>query len=481
LGLLTPAEDPAERTPAHSGRRSTKFSAGEIVADRYRLIRELGEGGMGVVWVAHSLVLGVDVAIKLIRSGIADADLPSRMAREAQATATLGHPAIVRVFDFGTTAQGDPFLVMELAHGETLAALLRREQKLPPVQALQLILPIVDGLRCAHERGIVHRDIKPENVFVARDALGRVQPKLLDFGIAKLEHQPNVSRLTQVGEVLGSPEFMSPEQARGIGSVDLRTDVWGLSVLIYEMLTGTVPFKVTNYNALMQAILHEQPVPTDQYGVGDHELWKVLAKGLEKSRDKRWASMTDFGEALAFWLFDHGVSEDVAGNSLKAVWLAGTLTGLSAETRADSPSAMGLKAALTTPTVRLYIRRWRSRVSRTLTPTVLAGIAALALAAFVLLSLHLAASHEAATAAAPHAAAAPPPTALATSTIAPTQPAPSAEPPAPAAAKPASSSKSTTATAKHGKTAPTGVPLRSAPPRRAGSTTASKSIRDFGF
>jgi serine/threonine-protein kinase len=183
---------------------------------------------MGVVWVAHSLVLGVDVAIQLIRSGVADPDLASRMAREAQATATLGHPAIVRVFDFGATESGDPFLVMELAHGETLAALLRREERLTPFAALQLILPIVDGLRCAHERGIVHRDIKPENVFVARDTLGRVQPKLLDFGIAKLDHHPNVTRLTQVGEVLGSPEFMSPEQARGIGNVDLRTDVWSL-------------------------------------------------------------------------------------------------------------------------------------------------------------------------------------------------------------------------------------------------------------
>src|SRR6185295_933081 len=197
--------------------------------------------------------LGVDVAIKLIRAGRADPELASRMAREAQVTATLGHPAIVRVFDFGTTERGDPFLVMELAHGETLASLIRREQRVEPKQALRLILPIIDGLRCAHERGIVHRDTKPENVFVARDALGRVQPKLLDFGIAKLDNQPNVTRLTQVGEVLGSPEFMSPEQARGVGTVDLRTDIWALCVLIYEMLTGTVPFKVTNYNALMQA------------------------------------------------------------------------------------------------------------------------------------------------------------------------------------------------------------------------------------
>src|SRR5688572_1716210 len=154
--------------------------SGDMIAGRYRLIRKLGEGGMGVVWMAHSLALGVNVAIKLIRTGRDDPDLASRMAREAQASATLGHPAIVRVFDHGTTESGDPFLVMELVEGETLAALLDRERKLGPVEAIQLLLPVVDGLRCAHERGIIHRDIKPENVLVARDPLGRAQPKLLD-------------------------------------------------------------------------------------------------------------------------------------------------------------------------------------------------------------------------------------------------------------------------------------------------------------
>jgi serine/threonine-protein kinase len=320
-----PAENESHTEPRASGTRVTQFVAGEVIAERYRLLRKLGSGGMGVVWVAHSLALGVDVAIKLIRTGVGDADLTTRMAREAQATATLGHPAIVRVFDFGTTERGDPFLVMELAEGETLAAVIARERKLPPVQALQLILPVVDGLRCAHERGIVHRDIKPENVFIARDALGRLQPKLLDFGIAKLEKQPQVSRLTRVGEILGSPEFMSPEQARGSEEIDARTDIWSTCVVLYEMLTGSLPFRLENYNALMQAILHERPVSTLELGAGDRDLWRILAKGLEKSREKRWNSMAELGEALAFWLYDHGVSEDVSGNSLKAVWLEGNV------------------------------------------------------------------------------------------------------------------------------------------------------------
>jgi serine/threonine-protein kinase len=411
-------------------------------------MHEIGKGGMGVVWVAHSLVLGVDVAIKLIRTGAADDELASRMAREAQVTAALGHPAIVRVFDFGNTEQGAPFLVMELAQGETLAALLERDKSLGAVEALKLLLPIVDGLRCAHERGVVHRDIKPENVFVARDTLGRVQPKLLDFGIAKLEQ--NVTRLTEVGVVLGSPEYMSPEQARGAGSVDARTDVWALAVLIYELITGTVPFKVKNYNALMQAILNETPVPSIEYGAGDRELWEILRKGLEKERDARWSSMTEFGEALAFWLFDRGITEDACGNSLRAVWLNGSFTGIS-------------------------LRPWRRRVVRAIQPNVIAAAGALVIVSVAFLALRASntpkptpVAAEARAASAPLPAAAP--TALPSATAA-------AEAAPPAAS--ASSAHPATTASKRGK-----APARAPQPntsRRSHDGSASKSIRDFGF
>jgi len=403
---------------------------------------------MGVVWVAHSLALGVEVAIKLIRAGAADADLSSRMAREAQVTATLGHPAIVRVFDFGTTEDGAPFLVMELANGETLASKLDREHKLGAVHALQLILPIVDGLRCAHERGIVHRDIKPENVLVARDTLGRLQPKLLDFGIAKVEGHQNVSRLTQIGVVLGSPEYMSPEQARGVGSVDGRTDVWALCVLLYEMLTGSVPFKVDNYNALMQAILHDPPVPTVEYGVGDRELWSIIAKGLEKSRDRRWGSMSELGEALAFWLVDHGVTEDVAGNSLRAVWLGGTLTGVS---------------------LRLNLRH---RAARALRPRVMAGLGIAVILATAVLSVATWKPREV------HAIAssAPPAPALATASAAPSAGGPIA---APVASAPQPAANAVSASKRPSRPAHASQP--SPAPRRPTGHAASKSIRDFGI
>jgi serine/threonine protein kinase len=294
------------------------YLAGEVIGDRYRLEHEIGRGGMGVVWVAHSLVLGVDVAVKLIHAETAGPSLATRMSREAYAAARLGHPALVRVFDFGWTNRGDPFLVMEFVQGETLASKVRRDGPMPAIRAVQTLLPIADGLRLAHERGIVHRDIKPDNILLATDALGRVQPKLLDFGIAKVDQAPVNGKLTQMGAVLGSPEYMSPEQAQGLEAVDARTDVWSLSIALYELLTGDVPFVGSNYNALMQAIIND-PAPPPR--AGDAELWSVLSKGLAKSPEDRWSSMSEFGEALARWLYDHGVKEDLSGNSVRAVWL----------------------------------------------------------------------------------------------------------------------------------------------------------------
>ena len=316
----------------------TEYLAGAVIADRYKLVRPLGHGGMGVVWVAHSLVLGVDVALKLIHSDVAGTTGATRMAREAHAAARLGHPAMVRVFDFGWTSRADPFLVMELVQGESLGARLRREMRLPAIQAVQTVLPLADGLRSAHDKGIVHRDIKPDNILIARDEFGRQQPKLLDFGIAKVDQQASEERkLTQIGVVLGSPEYMSPEQALGREDIDHRTDVWALCVVLYESITGRLPWDRPNYNALMQAIIHEPAAATTEFSAGDSDLWRVIERGLQKNPDNRWASMTELGEALALWLYEHGVKEDISANSLHAVWLDGSLSGVRMDLSSLSP------------------------------------------------------------------------------------------------------------------------------------------------
>ncbi len=312
---------PASSALEEAGDNDTAYLSGEVVADRYRLIREIGRGGMGVVWEARSLALEVNVALKLIGKRGADSEAASRMAREAQAAARLAHPSLVRVFDFGWSNRGNPFLVMELVTGETLASLISQEGRVAPIRAVQILLPIADGLRCAHEKGIVHRDIKPANVLIATDAFGRFHPKLLDFGIARLKQQSSELRLTQAGVVMGSPAYMSPEQARGDEDVDERSDIWSLSVVLYEMLSGDVPFSNLNYNAQMQAILHQEPRSTVALGAGDAELWQIIARGLAKEHAARWPSIAELGAALANWLYQHGIKEDLSGNSVRALWL----------------------------------------------------------------------------------------------------------------------------------------------------------------
>ncbi|MBI3203670.1 MAG: serine/threonine protein kinase [Myxococcales bacterium] len=299
----------------------SRYVVGEIVADKYKLISLLGEGGMGSVWVAKNLALDAQVALKLVRGDMASKPNEDRFLTEARAAARLKHPAICRVFDFGRTRHDEPFMVMELLQGETLGEVLDREVRLPSIQAVQILLPIVDALGTAHAKGVIHRDLKPDNIYLA-DADGRLQPKILDFGIAKLATSAVTShRITQAGTVVGSPDYMAPEQARGVEDIDHRADVWELCVLLYECVTGRVPFEDANYNALLRHIIEDEIRPISEFGAGDDELWAVMRKGLEKDREKRYQSMRELGEALAAWLMARGVTEDVSGHSLRATWV----------------------------------------------------------------------------------------------------------------------------------------------------------------
>jgi eukaryotic-like serine/threonine-protein kinase len=301
------------------------YVPGEIIADKYRLIRRLGEGGMGSVWVAKNLALEVQVALKLIRTDVDTEGADERLLTEARATARLKHPNIVRVFDFGRTSRGDPFIVMELLQGETLGDVLDREGRLPATYTVQLLLPCIDALAAAHSKSIVHRDLKPDNVFLA-DSDGRLQPKVVDFGIAKFELEQRDHKLTQAGTVLGSPDYMSPEQARGVEDLDHRADIWAFCVVLYECITGRVPFEDVNYNALLRHIIEDDIPSVLDYAAGDAELWRILQKGFEKDRPRRYQSMRELGEELAAWLVTHGITEDVSGHSLPATWLDPTIS-----------------------------------------------------------------------------------------------------------------------------------------------------------
>jgi serine/threonine protein kinase len=188
---------------------------------------------------------------------------------------------------------------------------------------------VVEALVVANQRGIVHRDLKPDNIFLAQQA-NRVQPKLLDFGIAKLS-QGFSANLTSEGTVLGSPAYMSPEQARGESDVDFRSDIWALCVVLYEMVTGVHPFTGANWHGLMWAIMEGKSKTLAEHQIEEPALWSILQRGLLKERDNRWTSMFEFGQALSMWLIDQGVTRDICNSSLKSTWL---------ERSADSSAVM---------------------------------------------------------------------------------------------------------------------------------------------
>jgi serine/threonine protein kinase len=300
-----------------------EYAPGDLIGGKYGLLRLLGEGGMGSVWVAENMALKANVALKLIRADVAEASANERFLSEARLAARLQHSAIVRVFDFGKTEHDEPYIVMELLEGETLGQRLGRLGAIDPMELCQTLLPIIDALHSAHGHGVIHRDLKPDNVFVAKTEGGGVQPKLLDFGIAKLRGEGafHSTKLTQAGTLIGSPDYMSPEQARGETDLDPRSDVWALCVLAYECLVGKPPFHGDNYNALLWAIIHDEPVPITVFQAGDTELWRVLKTGFAKDRNVRWESARKLGEALAAWLESHGVLEDVCNRSLQSSWL----------------------------------------------------------------------------------------------------------------------------------------------------------------
>jgi len=338
---------------------------GSLLASKYRLVRRLGAGGMGTVWLATNQALGSDVAIKLIRNDLEQQVLTLRLMTEARAIARLGHPNIVRVFDVGQTEAGQPFIVMELLRGQSLGFRIRREGRLSAVTAVQTLLPIAHALSTTHAAGIVHRDLKPDNIVLEeRENLG-LRPVLVDFGIAKVS-ATGTAKLTQDGSTLGSPEYMSPEQARG-EEVDARADMWAFCVVLYEALLGHVPFTDTNYHRLLRRIIDE-PIPTfSRVGIQDDALWAIIAKGLRKDPSERFENMRSLGVNLARWLLDMGITEDAGNGSLRATWLQVSTTDARGPLTSYVDSVETLTSVPCEPPTRILLDatlRRRYRISR---------------------------------------------------------------------------------------------------------------------
>lgn len=272
---------------------------------RYRIEKQIGEGGMGVVFLARHMVIEKAVAIKVLRAEVAeDEAVVKRFVQEARAASRIGHPNIIDVTDFGTTADGLTYQVMEFLEGQTLAALLIEERTLPLTRALAIVAQMARALGAAHDKGIIHRDLKPENVFLmSRD--GRDDfVKIVDFGIAKVQPPDGDSdqpRLTRIGTVFGTPEYMSPEQASGRNDVDLRADIYALGIILYEMLCGRVPLRGdTTVRTLAMQMLDEPPPIREAYPEVEitPEQEAVIMRALSKKRSERHSTMGDFLNAL---------------------------------------------------------------------------------------------------------------------------------------------------------------------------------------
>ena len=333
--------------------RPAPLAAGDVLAGKYKIERTLGEGGMGAVFLAENLDLGRKVAIKVLHTDLArDEALVKRFRQEARAAAAIGHPGIIDVLDLGTTADGGAFIVMEWLDGENARERLTHVGRLPVSEALALAADALDALAAAHAKGIVHRDLKPDNLFlVARPARA---VKVLDFGISKLQGADDVS-ITRTGQVMGTPLYMSPEQARGARDIGPPTDLWSMGAILFHVLTGQPPFLGDSYNELIAKLITESPPSIAALRRGlPPRLVALIDALLDKDAGARPDAATARDELRA-------IARDLVHDSADALGATATPT---ASRRAPAAAALDATAA-SQPTIDATAA---SAVGRTTTP-----------------------------------------------------------------------------------------------------------------
>jgi serine/threonine-protein kinase len=279
-----------------------------VVAGKYELLHTLGRGGMGVVWAARHTQTGEALALKFLRAEPAspaeDPDSVKRFLREARAAASVQHPHVVAIREILELENGRPVLVMELLAGESLRERLARDKQMSLQAMARLLLPVASAVGTAHEQGIIHRDLKPDNIFLSRDAEDGQVVKVLDFGIAKVtrvdEQTTQSIGLTGSGEVLGTPNYMSPEQVFGERDIDQRTDIWALGVIMYECLSGVVPTKGANIGQVFKVIVAGGIRPLDAV-VPDvpADVADLVRRMLARHREQRPSDLNEIVAVLA--------------------------------------------------------------------------------------------------------------------------------------------------------------------------------------
>jgi serine/threonine-protein kinase len=297
--------------------KSVELAEGSIVASRFRLNRLLGRGGMGSVWHATHLGLDIPCAVKFIEGEFASLpEAQARFEREAKAAAQLRSPHVVQILDHGIS-EGVPYIAMELLDGEDLGKRLTRVGRLAPAETGAVVLQVCRALTKAHSLGIVHRDLKPDNIFLVRDD-DREIAKVLDFGIAKSSTSGIDGSNTKTGAMLGTPYYMSPEQAQGTKSVDYRSDLWSLAVIVFQCITGRLPFESEALgDLLVRIIVAEMPVPS-HFGAVPAAFDAWWTRAASRDPNQRFQSAKEFGDSLASVLGQSGATDMMSAGSVQA-------------------------------------------------------------------------------------------------------------------------------------------------------------------
>jgi serine/threonine-protein kinase len=291
------------------------LEAGQVVDDKYRIVRLIGAGGMGAVYEGVNISIHRRVAIKVLNTTAAmNDDLVARFEREAQAAGRIGNDHILEVLDLGRLPSGDRYMVMEYLDGETLLDRMERQGKLSPDQILPLACQFLSALSAAHAAGIIHRDLKPENIFVLKEKAGRRDfVKLIDFGVSKfINLGPEASRVTRAGALIGTPCYLAPEQARGVGEVDVRSDIYAAGVILYEAVAGRLPYEGENFNDLLFKIaLSDAPSPRSFEPSLDQGFEAIIVKAMARDPAARFQSVEDLRAALETWAEAHSISVSI--------------------------------------------------------------------------------------------------------------------------------------------------------------------------
>ena len=291
---------------------------GRVIADTYKIIQQIGAGGMGSIFEAEHMRMGRKFALKLLDPAFAEnEEVFQRFKREAEIAGQLGHPNIVDVVDFDRTEEGIPYIVMEKLEGEDLADWIANRGAFTFQSSYRIITEIVDALEAAHAAGIVHRDLKPQNIFLCKHGRRQDFVKLLDFGISKMKESGSI--VTRTNAVMGTPYYMSPEQAEGKNKeIDTRTDIFAFGAIIYEMLAGKLAFYAPSVPTAMFKVCYEEPEPiADLVPNLPPGLAEVLAKALAKDKNERYASARALGDDMEriyegqHATFDAGVAHKV--------------------------------------------------------------------------------------------------------------------------------------------------------------------------